>query len=105
MPRAAIAQMIPEKCEKLYVTNYQLERDPNTRNLYVNASIQNDDKYTLIFATFNFDLLIDENVKVGEASQSIGRLLPGEIWKVKIFTSVPEIKNIRLAGISCAFSS
>ena len=101
---ATAQKMIPEKCENLHVTYDQMDVDKFSKNLYINASIHNDDQYTLTNATFYFDLLIDDNVKTGEATETIGRLLSGEIYKVHIFTSVKEIKFIRIASISCHFS-
>lgn len=101
----AIAQMIPEKCKNLDVDDFVLDKDANNNNLYVNASVHNNSSYNLLYATFSFDLLIDGNVKVGETSQSIGRLLPTEIWKIRMNTSVKEIKYIRLATVSCNFSN
>jgi hypothetical protein len=105
MPVMAMGQkMIPDKCNNLHVTYDAMDVDQYSKNLYINAATHNDDQYALTNATFYFDLLIDDNVKVGEAAQSIGGLLSGEVYKVRIFTSVKEIKSIRIARVSCHFS-
>ena len=81
-----------------------LEANPYNNYLFINASIHNDDQYMLTNATFYFDLLIDNNLKVGEATETIGRLLSGETYKVRIFTAVTEIKKIRVASVACHFT-
>jgi hypothetical protein len=104
MSGTAMAQMIPDECKNLHVTYDPMDADPYSKNLFINPEIHNDDQLALTDATFFFDLLIDDNVKVGEATQVIGRLLPGEIYKVHVFTPVKEIKFIRVARIVCHFS-
>jgi hypothetical protein len=87
----AMAQMIPEKCQKLDVTDYQFEEDYGNLSLY--ALIHNNDPYNVTSAIFKFDLLIGENFKIGDGSVSIGRLMHGDTERVRIYYN--SNRNIR----------
>src|SRR4029077_20351537 len=86
MSETAVAQMIPEKCQNLHVTNYELVPN-NYGNLSLYALIHNDDPYNVTSASFYFDLLIGENFKIGEGSVSIGRLIHGDTERVLTYYS------------------
>src|ERR1700722_18251723 len=75
---------VPEPCQVLHIDKYEFAPDPNNKRvLYLNASIHNDSPYVLTFASFSFHVLADDDKTVlGETSQSIGRLLQGEIMPV-----------------------
>ena len=108
MSETAAAQTIPEKCQNLHVTDYEFKPN-NYGNLSLYALIHNDDPYNVTLATFYFDLLIDENLKIGEGSVSIGRLMRGDTERVLIhYTANQNIQGvataIRLVRISCNFS-
>jgi hypothetical protein len=109
MCETAVAQRIPEKCQNLHVTNYEFKRN-NDGNPSLYALIHNDDPYNVTLASFYFDLLIDQNFKIGEGSVSIGRLMHGDTEKVFIYyTTNQNIQgaaiDIRLVSIYCNFSS
>ena len=112
MSETAMAQMISEKCQKLHLTDFTFEQDKSgTEGLY--ALVHNDDPYNLTSAQFNFDLLIGQDLKVGEGSAYIGRLMRGnkEIVRINYVTN-QDIKSyiaagaivIHQVGSSCNFS-
>jgi hypothetical protein len=89
----AVAQTIPEKCQKLLIDHYQFVQDKNgTWFLY--ALVHNEDPYNVSSAVFSFDLLIGENFKVGYGSAYIQRLMHGNTEKVRItYTTDEDIKD------------
>jgi hypothetical protein len=112
MSETAVAQIIPEKCRKLHLTDFKFEQD-NYGNILLYALVHNDDPYNVTFATFSFDLLIGEDLKVGEASTSIGRLMHGNKERVRVnYGPIQDIKGYIAAGVilirhvssSCNFS-
>jgi hypothetical protein len=113
MSETGMAQMIPEKCQKLHLTDFEFKQD-QYGNILLSALVHNDDPYNVTFATFNFDLLVGEDFKVGEASTSIGRLMHRNKERVRVnFGPInQDIKGyisdgairIRQVSSSCNFS-
>jgi hypothetical protein len=89
----AVAQMIPEKCQKLLLDHYEFVEDKNgTWFLYV--LVHNEDPYNVTSAAFSFDLLIGEDFKVGYGSANIQRLMHGNTERVRIiYTTNQDIKG------------
>jgi hypothetical protein len=108
----AVAQTIPEKCQKLLIDHYQFVQDKNgTWFLY--ALVHNEDPYNVSSAVFSFDLLVGENFKVGYGSAYIQRLMHGNTERVPItYTTDEDIKDyittnaigINHVSSSCSFT-
>ena len=85
----AVAQIIPEKCQKLLIDHYEFVEDKNgTWFLY--ALVHNEDAYNVTSAAFSFDLLIGEDFKVGYGSANIQRLMHGNTERVRIIYSTDQ---------------
>lgn len=78
-----MAQTAPQKCNKLQVTDFEFKYD-KLGNISLFALVQNDAPYNVTYASFSFDLLVGENLKVGEASTSIGRLMHENKERVRV---------------------
>jgi hypothetical protein len=99
MSQTAMAQTIPEKCQKLHLTDFTFEHD-RYGNISLYAFVHNDDPYNVTSASFNFDLLVGEDLKVGEGWTNIGRLMHGNKEKVRVNLSqiTEDIKGYIAAG-------
>jgi hypothetical protein len=100
MSETTMAQqmMSAEKCQKLHLTDFTFERDQSGNQLLY-ALISNDTPYDLVSATFNFDLLVGQDLKVGEGTVYIGRLMHGNKERVRInYRTNEDIKGYISAG-------
>ena len=110
MSETAIAQMVPEKCQKLHLTDFIFEHD-QSGNISLYALVHNDDPYNVTSARFNFDLLVGDDLKVGEAWTIIGRLMQERV-RINLGIINQDIKGYIAAGSimvsqvssSCSFS-
>jgi hypothetical protein len=103
LPVTAMAQ-IPPRCKTLNALEYRQERNPNTGTPTTYAFIRNEDPDTLASAGFSFDLLLDDNIKIGEASANIGRLRSGDTARAPMSFSVQDdFKYFRLGRVYCNF--
>jgi hypothetical protein len=103
VPGVAMAQSVPEKCKRLEVTAYKLEWAQIGNTLIVEATVKNNDEYSLGWASFLFNLYIGDNDKVGQVSAAISNLASGDETHLKMPTTLRQIDNIRVWSVNCTF--
>jgi hypothetical protein len=98
----AMAQA-PERCKNLQVLRSEWDQNPFNGNVTFIVYIRNDDPSRLIYATFAFEFLMDEDVKVGESQAQVGGLGVGQTYRVPIYTNIRDFKSFTSRPISCSF--
>ncbi len=102
MAGTAMAQA-PERCNDLTVLSYDWDRNPYNGALTLLTSIRNDDQSRLRSASFEFEFLADEDVKLGQSSATIVDLGPGQTYKVSVPTFLRDFKSIAAHPLNCYF--
>ena len=92
----------PARCSNLEVLRYDWDQNPYNGAVTLMEYIRNNDPSRLISATFAFEFLADQDVKLEEKAHR-SRIWRGSTYKVPVYTSLREFKTIVPRPLNCSF--